>query len=66
LLSIRLRIETQGNESAQFASLLGKMKETPCRGSKMEYLMLHIPKINEDFDVDDEGEDDGAPSNAFL
>lgn len=68
MLSIRLRIEQQGNESAQLASLLGSMKATPFRGSKMDYFMLRMPKINEDSDDGEENVDgdEDSNSNPFL
>jgi len=65
MLAIRLRIEYQGNESRQLTSLLGNKNDTPINDSRIDYLMLRIPKVNETIDpADDEedGDDDELPA----
>ena len=54
MLSIRLRIEYQGNESRQLASLIGRKTETPGSDNRLDYLMMRQRKLNDD----DEDEDD--------
>lgn len=64
MLAIRLRVEMQDNESAQFASLFGRMREAPARGNKIDYFMMRQPKKYEEF-VEDDDDGDSASDN-FL
>ena len=46
-LTMRLRIEREGYESRQLASLIGKMTDTPNMDSKIDYIMMRTPQMNE-------------------
>lgn len=50
---MRMRIETEGYESRQLASMIGRISAVPGRDSRVDYLMLRKVKINqEDEDTD--------------
>ncbi len=50
ILTVRLRIEYEGYESRQCASLLGKIGDTPGNDSRIDYLMLRLPKLTAEED----------------
>ena len=69
MLSIRLQFELEGNESRQFGSLLGKMTDFPCLDNRLDYLMLRLPKMTDQFDEDCEdvdGDDQEGAINPAL
>ena len=66
VLSIRLRIETQGYESRNLQSLMGKMNEVPGRDSRIDYLMLRLPKLSEQEDEEEAKENVGADEDEGM
>lgn len=56
---MRLRIEYDGFESRQLLALIGKKRDIPTASSRIDYLMMRSPKMNnEDCGADSElGED---------
>ena len=54
---MRLRIEYDGYESSQLAALVGKMRDVPSCDSRIDYLMMRIPKLTDEEEGDDLEED---------